>query len=218
MFLTGLVTMRLCCFTLVSPSHLRCTSLCERTGSSRQELSVRRAGAAIAEPPAPPDIDVGRKGEPLFAQCLVEYTGRDGSAKGETWLFHMDAAFEDEARAEKKPSFPRLLKKSSHIWGRSTAVRCSPLETVEEVVGPCAECIRLFVGGTYGGGVIVPAFDYKDPTKTVWEPKECLGLRALQQPPVGDDISYTESGGGGMPGHEQRMSTFCRTATFPGFA
>ena len=27
------------------------------------------------------------------------------------------------ARAEKKPSFPRLLKKSSYIWGRDTAVR-----------------------------------------------------------------------------------------------
>jgi hypothetical protein len=26
-------------------------------------------------------------------------------------------------RAEKKPSFPRLLKKSSYIWGRDTNVR-----------------------------------------------------------------------------------------------
>lgn len=168
------------------------------------------------EPPAPPEVGTASRRESPFAQCLVEYSGQDGSSKGETWLFHMDAASEDEARAEKKPSFPRLLKKSSHIWARTTSVTCSPLDSLDGI-STCVECVRLFVGGTYGGGVIVPAIDYKQPTKTTWAPKECLGLRALQQPPVGDDIAYTETGGGGMLGHEQRMSTFCRTATFQGF-
>ena len=33
-----------------------------------------------------------------FAQCLVEFNKPDGSLHGESWLFHMDAAFEDTRR------------------------------------------------------------------------------------------------------------------------
>ncbi|CAK9038274.1 unnamed protein product [Durusdinium trenchii] len=127
----------------------------------------------------------------------------------------MDAAFEDTQRAEKKPSFPRLLKKSSYIWGRNTNVRCVPLDSLVSVGGSCLECVRLFVGGIYGGGVIVPAVDYGEPNKTDWQPSECLQLRVFGQPPVGDDIKYAETGGGTAAGHEQRMSTFCRVASFP---
>lgn len=203
----------------------------------------------------------------------------------------MDAAFEDTR------SFPRLLKKSSYIWGRDTNVRCVPLDSLSGVGGNCLECVRLFVGGTYGGGVIVPAVDYQQPNKTSWQPSECLQLRVFGQPPVGDDITFSETGaifaisiaiavgsaqlpapagshpagaapgpdaaqpvppvdllpegrgpdwnwridstnrppdrmvpapytpflgqgwadqgGGSAPGHEQRMSTFCRVASFP---
>eukprot|EP00438_Fugacium_kawagutii_P029534 Skav228089 [mRNA] locus=scaffold913:465208:469689:- [translate_table: standard] len=157
-----------------------------------------------------------------FAQCLVDHGRPDGSLHGESWLFHMDAAFEDTQRhsavvtAEKKPSFPRLLKKSSYIWGRDTAVRpCVPLDSLSSVGGTCLECVRLFVGGTYGGALKVPAVDYQQPNKTNWQPSECLQLRVFGQPPVGDDITFSETGGGSAPGHEQRMSTFCRVASFP---
>ena len=34
------------------------------------------------------------------------------------------------------------------------AARCGPLDSLSGVSGNCLECIRLFVGGTYGGGVI----------------------------------------------------------------
>ncbi|CAJ1462389.1 unnamed protein product [Effrenium voratum] len=151
-----------------------------------------RAATSIAQPPPPTDTAVDHRKSP-FAQCLVEYRRLDGSIHGESWLFHMDAAFEDSQRAEKKPSFPRLLQKSSHIWGRSTSVRCVPLNSLSHL-GPCAECVRLFVGGTYGGGVIVPAIDYSQPSKRDWHPAECLELRVFGQPPVGDDITDTETG------------------------
>lgn len=61
----------------------------------------------------------------------------------------------------------------------------------------------------------VPAVDYSQPSKADWSPSECLQLRVFGQPPVGDDITETETGGGSAPGHEQRMSTFCRVASFP---
>ena len=34
-------------------------------------------------------------------------------------------------------------------------LRCVPLDSLSGVGGNCLECVRLFVGGTYGGGVIV---------------------------------------------------------------
>lgn len=37
-----------------------------------------------------------------------------------------------------------------------TLCRCIPLDSLSSVGGSCLECVRLFVGGTYGGGVIVP--------------------------------------------------------------
>lgn len=186
-------------------------------GVSRAKTGDRmtsRSATLIAKPPTPTDTEVDYRKSP-FAQCLVEFNKPDGSLHGESWLFHMDAAFEDTRRAEKKPSFPRLLKKSSYIWGRDTNVRCVPLDSLSGVGGNCLECVRLFVGGTYGGGVIVPAVDYQQPNKTSWQPSECLQLRVFGQPPVGDDITFSETGGGSAPGHEQRMSTFCRVASFP---
>lgn len=38
----------------------------------------------------------------------------------------------------------------------SHRTRCVPLDSLSGVGGNCLECVRLFVGGTYGGGVIVP--------------------------------------------------------------
>ncbi|CAE7520885.1 unnamed protein product [Symbiodinium sp. CCMP2592] len=176
---------------------------------------VALLATSVAQPPTTTETEVDHRKSP-FAQCLVEYKKPDGSLNGESYVFHMDAAFEDSKRAEKKPSFSRLLQKSSHIWGRATTVRCLPLNSLSGIGGPCMECVRLFVGGTYGGGVIVPAMDYSQINKTQWQPDECLRLRVFGQPPVGDDIAYTETGGGSMPGHEQRMTTFCRVASFPG--
>ena len=40
----------------------------------------------------------------------------------------------------------------------------------------------------------VPAVDYKQPNKTQWQPSECLQLRVFGQPPVGDDIAFSETG------------------------
>lgn len=40
----------------------------------------------------------------------------------------------------------------------------------------------------------VPAVDYKQPNKTQWQPSECLQLRVFGQPPVGDDITFSETG------------------------
>jgi len=42
----------------------------------------------------------------------------------------------------------------------------------------------------------VPAVDYQQPNKTSWQPSECLQLRVFGQPPVGDDITFSETGGG----------------------
>lgn len=68
------------------------------------------------------------------------------------------------------------------------------MDSLSGVGGNCLECVRLFVGGTYGGGVIVPAVDYQQPNKTSWQPSECLQLRVFGQPPVGDDITFSETG------------------------
>lgn len=180
-------------------------------------MIARQAMTGIMEPPAPPRTrDRGGDREPRFAQCMVQYTNGEGRQSGESWLFHIEAAVENAAIAEKKPSFPRLLKKNAYIWGRDTTVKCSAEETVPELGAPCIECVRLFVGGLYGSGVIVPAFDKKNPSRgrSSWTAEECLALRDKEQPPNNVADSYAETSGGGAPGHEPRMSPFCRTGIY----
>eukprot|EP00401_Gymnodinium_catenatum_P030302 CAMPEP_0117554316 /NCGR_PEP_ID=MMETSP0784-20121206/50692_1 /TAXON_ID=39447 /ORGANISM="" /LENGTH=244 /DNA_ID=CAMNT_0005351479 /DNA_START=170 /DNA_END=904 /DNA_ORIENTATION=- len=183
-------------------------------GTKRRLTKLPVAATLVAEPPAPPITGIGKERKPKFAQCIVEYNDKSGKARGEGWLFHIEAATEDEARAEVKPSFPRLLKRSAHIWVRDTAVTCTPLETLPVLGAPCAECVRFFTGGIYGTGLTVPAVDYSNPKKTAWDAAECLALREVQPP---TDGVPSEGGGGSMAGHETRMSPFCRTNTFPGF-
>eukprot|EP00930_Biecheleria_cincta_P069086 TRINITY_DN56871_c0_g1_i1.p1 TRINITY_DN56871_c0_g1~~TRINITY_DN56871_c0_g1_i1.p1 ORF type:complete len:281 (-),score=20.13 TRINITY_DN56871_c0_g1_i1:228-1070(-) len=205
--------------------HAACVSrgICSSTTSFAQatfigivrdrKLKTSVAALVLEKPPAPPitDVESGRK--PKYAQCIVEY--KDNSkAKGEGWLFHMEAATEDESRAEVKPSFLRLLRRSAHIWARNTTITCTSHEMLPQLGGPCAECVRFFTGGIYGGGVIVPAIDYKNPGKAAFGAEECLAL--IEQQPPKDGVP-SETGGGSMSGHDTRMSPFCRTNTFPGF-
>lgn len=208
-----------CSFSAASSSRGICGSTkdCVQTVSAarirKRTIKVPAAATVVEQPPAPPiaDVEGGRK--PKYAQCIVEY--KDNSkAKGEGWLFHMEAATEDEARAEVKPSFPRLLKRSAHIWARNTTITCTSYEMLPELGGPCAECVRFFTGGIYGSGVIVPAIDYKNPRKTAFGADECLAL--LEHQPPKDGVP-SEAGGGSMSGHDTLMSPFCRTNIFPGF-
>lgn len=185
-------------------------------GERLSTLGRHYGATSIADPPAPPETeeDSGRRAR--FAQCFVQYSDLNGRPKGESWVFHMEAAEENSALAEKKPSFPRLLKKNAYIWGRNTTVKCSPYESVPDLGGPCVECVRLFVGGLYGGGVIVPAFDPKNPKQSSWTAEQCMDLKKHQPP--SDDVAadYAETAGGGAPGHEPRMSPFCRSALWGG--
>lgn len=48
--------------------------------------------------------------------------------------------------------------------------------------------------GSFFSSAKVPAVDYKQPNKTQWQPSECLQLRVFGQPPVGDDITFSETG------------------------
>jgi len=56
------------------------------------------------------------------------------------------------ARAEKKPSFPRLLKKSSYIWGRDTAVRWAVVLVVfKQITRSLTVCSRKFSKHHFSG-------------------------------------------------------------------
>lgn len=183
--------------------------------SQRQSLTTLRYRTSIAEPPAPPALEEKRDKEPRFAQCMVSYKdSKLGKVGAESWVFHIADAEENEKIAEKKPSFPRLLKANAYIWGRNTMVNCAPLEEVPDIGGPCIECIRLFAGGLYGGGVVVPAFDSKHPSKSSWTAKECLSLRESGQPPNDDTaVAFAESADA-VTGQEAKMSPFCRSGIF----
>jgi hypothetical protein len=189
--------------------------LVTRQADMRQSLLAMRYRTSIAEPPAPPALEEKRERKPRFAQCMVSYTDKKLGKKGaESWVFHIEAAEENDKIAEKKPSFPRLLKKNAYIWGRNTMVNCAPLEEVPDIGGPCIECVRLFAGGLYGGGMVVPAFDSKHPSKKSWTAKECLSLRESDQPPNDAADSYAESADSVASGHEPKMSPFCRSGIF----